>query len=89
MTHRLTIVDQGRLRMPSNPTARLTACLERLLYSDLAWVIGGLALAVAEAFTTRHAMNPDGLSYVEMAQTGYVPAALRPVLLVRRDPHSF
>ena len=69
LTHRFTTVDQEPLRMPSNPTTRLTACLERLLYSDMAWIIGALALAVAEAFTSRHAMNPDGLSYVEMAQT--------------------
>jgi hypothetical protein len=48
---------------------RVRASLERLLYSANAWVFAGLAAGAVDAFNGRHAMNPDGISYVDIAQT--------------------
>jgi len=56
------------------PSDRLGA----LLYSANAWTIVCVAAAAFEAFNGRHAMNADGISYLEMAQNAlrHGPSAL-------------
>lgn len=57
----------GGVRTPvSEPRMKFLA---RVLYSMNVWTVVCLALGAADAFIGRHAMNPDGLSYLEIGQT--------------------
>src|SRR5215468_3603788 len=51
------------------PFERVRVRLNRLLFSESAWVIACVAAGGLDAFLGRHAMNPDGISYLEIAQT--------------------
>ncbi len=71
------VVKSGPLYRPESarqpgrdaPTREAFGRFNRLLHSDLVWMIVGSIAALVEAYVGRHAMNPDGISYIEIAQT--------------------
>jgi hypothetical protein len=54
---------------PAVTVRRAGARLEELVRSEGAWITVCLVAGALDAFIGRHAMNPDGISYIDMART--------------------
>src|SRR5262249_42235485 len=53
---------------PKATVQRVRVGLDGLVRSESAWIVACLAAAAADAFIGRDAMNPDGISYIDMAR---------------------